>query len=706
MTTTFPSLLTKNKDEDWHKQFVQAITRDSVTANYDAFNQSVTTLYDYYNGTQSGDEYAFIQQTENGDTLPAKWINYNKIRTKINLLIGEMDKKGFEIVAKTVNTESKVRKQEEKLALLTQVRINKDLMEIEENFPLPIAEPNLPEDEESVEDYFNYEYKDVYELIMAQAVKFCGELYGLRHLRLDLFRDIAVAGRCFLHSCIVNGIPHVRRVDPRNIVFDTSAEDAFLRDSTYFGEIRYMSIPEAADQYGLDKKELEKAYQNSRDQSGLAHRRNGLTPTGSSSAEAFRREGNEIKVMVFSAVWQDTKPFNYKESTDKYGGEHVKFLGDRDEKDRPGYKVNRKNIKIWRKATLIGDEFLTDWGEVENLPRQIDNISDTPCPYMGVIPSWINQRSVSIVEQLQGLQDLKNIALYNLQLSMVRAGAKGFVYDVAQLPEDWLPEDMMKYLKTSGIAFIDSKKDGIPSQFNQFSVIDLSLSPSVQYYMEISRMIDQEIDVISGINEAREGHIQYASQTVGVTQSALMQSNLKTEILYSYFDGLMNRMLNHQAGLVKIAWEGKEVFAPIIGDIGVDFLSQEVDVDLQDYAMFLEYIPSSLSNTENLQGIVMGAMQAQQISFVDAIRILRERDTMMALRKFEKAVMKREKQMMEQQQAMMEQQAAQQQQAEEMRMMQQDQAFQNKAGHEVNLKEMDRDTVLSKAKLDLLKQIK
>lgn len=706
MTTTFPSLLEKNKDENWHKQFVQAIVKDSVTANYDAFNQSITTLYDYYNGLQSGDEYAFLQQTENGDTLPAKWINYNKIRTKVNLLIGEMDKKGFEIVAKTVNTESKIRKQAEKKALLTQVKINKDLMDIEAEFPLPISEPNLPEDEESVEDYFNYEYSDIYEVIMAQAVKYCGELYGLRHLRLELFRDIAIAGRCFLKSEIVNGVPTARRIDPRNLVFDTSAEDAFLRDATYFGEIRYMSIPEAAQQYGLNKKELEQAYQDHGDQTGIAHRRNGLTPTGTSSAEAFRREGNEVKVMVFTGIWQDTKPFNYKESKDKYGGEHVKFLGERDEADKKDSKVNRKNIKIWRKATLIGNSFLKDWGEVENLPRQIDNISDTPCPYIGVIPSWINQRSVSIVEQLQGLQDLKNIALYNLQLAMVRAGAKGFVYDVSQLPEDWLPEDMMKYLKTAGIAFIDSKKDGIPTQFNQFSTIDLSLSPSVQYYMEISRMIDQEIDIISGINEAREGSIQYASQTVGVTQSALMQSNLKTEILYSYFDGMMNRFLNHQAGLVKIAWEGKEVFAPIIGDVGVDFLDQEIDVDLQDYGMFIEYIPSVLANAENLQNMVIAAMQAQQVTFVDAVKILREKDTVMALKKFEKAVMRREKEAAKQQEAMMMQQIQAQQEAEQMRIAQQQQAFQGKAEHEMSLKAFDRDTDLAKQKLQLLRSLR
>lgn len=699
MATTFPSLLEKNKGENWHKQYVQSIVQNSLTQNYDVFNTSVTLLYDYYNGTQAGDEWNFIQTSEDGEALPAKWINYNKIRTKVNLLLGELYKRGFEIDVKAVNAESKIRKLDEKRALLTQVRINKDLKEIEKDFPLPITEQGLPESEEEVEDYFEYSYTDIYELVMGQALKYCSEIYGLEHLRIDLMRDIAVAGRCIVKSEIVGDVPVLRRIDPRNFVFDVSSEDSLMRDSTYFGEVRYMSIADAAEEYGVDKKELERLYKAGKSSSLMPSRRNGMTVHGGGSAEAFREEGNEIKCMVFTGVWQDTKQFNHKISTDKHGGEHVKYIGsDEGKKDE---KVDKKYIKIWRKGTILANDILVDWGEIENQPRQIDNISDTNPPYIVCIPNWVNQRGVSITEQVKGLQDLKNIALYNLQLAMVRSGAKGFIYDVSQLPDDWAPEEMMRYLKTSGIAFIDSKKDGQVSQFNQFPTVDLSLSPSVQWYMEISKMIDAEMDSVTGINEAREGTMQYASQTVGVTQSSLMQSNLKTEVLYSYFDLMMNMALTHQAGLIKIAWANKEIFAPIIGDIGVDFLSQEVDVDLQDYAVFIEYIPTSLQDKESLQSIVIAAMQSGQISFVDAIKIIKEKDTTMAIKKLEKSVMKREKQAMQQQQ-----QQAQAEQAMQQQQMAYD-AQQQMGQAELEREKMrfNKATDIGKAKIDLLKNL-
>ena len=702
----FPDLNTKNKNEEWHKQYVQAIVKNSINASYDLFNSSVTELYNYYNGTQSSEDWKFLQESEDGDVLPAKWINYNRIRTKVNLLLGEMAEKGFEIVSKSVNSGSKSRKLEEKRALLTQVKINKDLQELEAGLPLPISEPNIPESEEEVEDYFEYEYVDIFEKIMSQAIKFCGERYNLESLRMELFRDIVVAMRCFVKSEIDGDIPKLRRIDPRNMVFDSTAEDPFLSDSTFFGEVNYMSIADVAEKYDISKDELKELYENSKGHNALGSRTSTFELNNGTTVSAFRSEGDELKVLVFNAVWQDVKPFNYKESKDKYGNEHLKLLGSKEEKDKENSKVTKKNIKIWRKGTLIANTIIKEWGEVENSPRQIDDISHTPCPYIGVIPGWINQKSVSIVEQLQGLQDLKNIAFYNIQLAMARAGGAGFIYDISQIPEGWAPEEVIKYLKNTGIAFIDSKADGTQNTFNQFSKIDLSLSPSIQYYLEISRILDQEMDSVSGINEAREGTIASASQTVGVTQSALIQSNLKTRMLYSYFDSFMNSALNHQAGLVKIAWANKEVFAPIIGDIGVDFLSNDIDVDLQDYAIFIEYIPSILRDQQSLQGLVMAAMQSQQISLIDAMKILREKDIVMAINKFEKSIMRREKQ---QQAAMMAQQQqehqfqAQQQQAQ---IAAQEASDGRRMESEGMKAQSNKEIALAKGKIDLLKSLK
>jgi hypothetical protein len=232
---------------------------------------------------------------------------------------------------------------------------------------------------------------------------------------------------------------------------------------------------------------------------------------------------------------------------------------------------------------------------------------------------------------------------------MARAGSAGFVYDVSQCPDDWDVDTVIKYLKTVGIAFINSKQSGTPSQFNQFQAFDLSLSSSVTNYLELSRWIDEEMDSVFGVNEARQGVVQGASQAVGVTRSALLQSSLTTAPYFKLFDQFGSKVWNHQAKLVKIAWANKERFAPIIGDTGIDFLTEDVDLDLDDYGVFVSQTPKLLDDLNNLQQIIMAALQAGQLSFPQALSLLKEKDVMSGIRKFEKIAAEQEKAAQEQQ---------------------------------------------------------
>jgi hypothetical protein len=235
---------------------------------------------------------------------------------------------------------------------------------------------------------------------------------------------------------------------------------------------------------------------------------------------------------------------------------------------------------------------------------------------------------------------------------MSRAGAKGFIYDVSQVPEGWDIHNVMKYLKTAGVVYIDSKKDGIPSTHNQFQTIDQTLSESVKQYLTINAMIDNEMDAITGINAARQGQISGSAQAVGVTQSALMQSNLATNVYFSLFNEFANNIFNHLAGLVKISFAGNEKYSPIIGDVGVDFLEDTVELEFDDFGIFLEETPPMLDDLQNFQAIVQAALQAGQVEFIDAMRLLKEKDITIGIERFEKALERKERKMMEQQQAL------------------------------------------------------
>jgi hypothetical protein len=110
---------------------------------------------------------------------------------------------------------------------------------------------------------------------------------------------------------------------------------------------------------------------------------------------------------------------------------------------------------------------------------------------------------------------------------------------------------------------------------------------------------------------------------------------------------------NHQAKLVKIAWAGKEIFAPIIGNSGIDFLKENVDLDLDTFIV-VESLPPTQITRQKLEAMLNLAVQSDPSFIDDALDILIDSDLTSAVRKFKKKRALR-KMYQEQQQQMMEQ---------------------------------------------------
>jgi hypothetical protein len=164
----------------------------------------------------------------------------------------------------------------------------------------------------------------------------------------------------------------------------------------------------------------------------------------------------------------------------------------------------------------------------------------------------------------------------------------------------------------------------------------MSMSDSVVKYVELMQYLDREMDKISGVSPERQGAVQGASQGLGVTQTALFQSNLITQPYFIGFERFCSRVLNHQAKLVKIAWAGKEVFAPVIGDVGVDFLREHVDLELEDFTVAVESVPPMIQDRAKFEQLVMMTVQSNPDFVDDALQILLEPDIRVAVRRFQR----------------------------------------------------------------------
>lgn len=679
------------KDEEWHKQYAQSILNDAVDGRYDLGYQLMQESYDFYDGTQDDDEYSFLQESESGDNLPAIWINYNSVRTKVDVLLGELSAKGFEVNVRAINKDAVSRKLDEKYRIKAKIMMQEGVEHLQEVSGLPLAPvENLPETEEELEDYIEFKYKEDSEKVMEAALKYLIKKYEWMRKRVEVFRDLVITGRCFVKTEIVEGMVHYKRVDPRYMIFDTSSRDDLLRDSTYFGHLEYMPMAEVKQRFNLTSDEVEDLSTGTSNETNtfLNVFNSDNSIANSTSLELVTGDSGNQKVLVFFAQFQDTLMLKRKVSVDKFGNKHYKKVKD----TAKGKDIKKTPVKAWRKVTLIGGSLVKDFGLKENMIRSIDDIYDTRSDYIGLVHNFVNGRTVSKVDLIKGLQKFKNMSLYNMQLAMNRAGTKGFFYDMSQIPDKWDVDDVLYYLKTAGISFYNSMKDGYQRPNPGVNQFDMTISQSINQYINVSQMIDKQMDEITGINEARQGQNVSASQAVGVTQAAITSSQFVTEPLYAIFEAFSEDMFNRIAGLAKIVFkENKEAFGPIIGDAGVDFLRKDIDMHLNDYGTFIDVTPPLVEDETKFEGLLGMALQSQSITIGDALDFIHEKDVKYKIRKLKRTIENRDKekqaheqQMMQQQEQMRGQQQQAAIQAESDAVMQQEQAKGQRRNQEID----------------------
>lgn len=723
-TSSFPRIDVseeeKNKPE-YYKRWVQSIVANTFTDTWTNNYQVLEMLYKYYLDGSSGDLTGYLQTAPDGSSLPAIWLSLNGLKSNLDLLVGEMEERGYEIKVKALNKEAVSRKLDEKERLRVERRL-KPIAQFAEQMtgmPLQSNDEYVPQTDQELNEYIDLSFKDKAEIIMEAALKFTARATHWDEKRKALFRDCLIANRSVIKNEIQRGLPQGRRVDPLKFIFDPNATDDMLSDSTYFGEIEYMPLAQAAEQYGLTDEEVTQAYTSYNEYLGM-------TPASNNQASDFTNDfsvmpGQRIKwfkimdgtprCLVLRACWRDYKLLKHKsEKVEKHGvtNEYLQDVTNSQIRERDKDKIITNKIQCWRQATLIGGVILKEYGECPNQARDLSTFEISEPPYKVWIPNFLMGRSVSKLEQLVGLQLLKDIAMYQVQLAMARSGPKGLVIDMAMMPQGTTKEQVTSHIKADGLVFLNSQEymnSNLGQGLNLFKDFDMTLSQSIGQYFQIMQYLDAQISVISGVSPERQGVVQGASAAVGVTQAALMQSNLVTAPYFKGFERFCARVLNHQAKLIKIAWAGKEIFAPIIGDTGIDFLKTNIDLDLDEFGVFVESLPPLMADRQQLEktlDIYLQSAQGDPQVLADVLAIRLETDTKTAVRMFQRKVALRAKMQQDQAAQQSQQEQANQQQQMQLQAQQQQDAAQLPLQLQQlkNTGNMDKSLVTGRVKLN------
>jgi hypothetical protein len=668
----FPSIAKSEAEKskkEYYESWCKAIVSNTFTSNWAVNYNKLKLLYSFFNEGTGSNLTGYLQTAPDGSAMPGIWTSISNVKSRLRTLVGELEERGYAIKARALNPEAIDRKRTERDRLWAERHLQEVLQFAEEQSGLGLqSDEYIPQTDQELDEYMDLNWKDKHVQILEAALKWIAQRTHWDESRKRLFWNVLIANMMVVRNEIVRGVPQARVIDPLKFIFDPNASDDMLSDSTYFGEVEYMPLAVAAERYGLTLKEIEECYKSYQAYLGLGVDSRSASEYTSDfdcmpnqTAKWFIVENGVPRCLIIKACWRDYKTLAHKnEKKEKYNTEYLQNVTGQEVKKKDKDKIIYNKIECWRQATLVGGKFLREYGEYPNQARDISSLEISECPYKVWIPEFFLGRSVSLVEQQVGLSLLKDVAVYQLQIQMARAIGKVIVVDQAYLPPGMTPEQAHSYMKADGIIWVNSKEYqlAVPgAATNLFKDYDIGLSESIGQGIQLIEYLDRQLNEITGIGPERQGQVQGASTAVGVQQSALIQSNLITAPYFRGFERYCSRILNHQAKLVKVSWAGKEIYAPIIGTVGVDFLKENIDISLDEFDVEVQSLPPQSQDRQVLNNWLGIAVQSGELSVADAIDILMEPDLTIAVRKYKRKHALR--------QAMLQQQEQQQFQAEQ-----------------------------------------
>jgi hypothetical protein len=461
---------------------------------------------------------------------------------------------------------------------------------------------------------------DIIESKANKTLKVLKKKLNTKLLLNQSFKDALIAGEEILWTGISNSEPAARRCNPINMTVLLDDSDVFIDDAIAVIEERLLTIPSILDEFGEDLteaqiKQLEvysRGVYGTMASSGAfdpVFTINDNRPVLSGVTPVGNYQGNNVNnyaVRVVRVEWMSMKKVGTLEYTDIESGEFIsKLVDDTFASSFNDFKSLYPDAEIewfwineaWE-GNKIGEDIYFGIRPKVNQRRRMDNPYYCKLGYTGFLYEATNSRSVSIVDRLKSYQYLRDIIAYKLQLVFASDIGKVLLMDMAQIPrsEGIDIEKWMYYLKEMKIAFVNSFEEGnkgmsqgkiAGDRFNHFTSLDLSLTQSVQQYINYLQYIDQQIYNVSGVNQQRMGKI-HQDEAVTNVEAARQSSETITHYLFEAHGEVRRRLYESLIEVAKIAWRKGKVTQYVNDDLALEVLNiEEFEFENSDFAVFV-----------------------------------------------------------------------------------------------------------------------
>ena len=626
------------KNEDWKESWVDYIANNSISQsgiNGRTEQEEMQIYYDLYNSIYNEKDLRYVTDPfKQKDGFPATAQDFNIIKPKIDLLLGEETKRPFTFkVCRTSNLgNSEVQEQaKQMLDQYVMAKIQSNMSpENKQKFQESIESGEI-QPPEQIAKYMTQDYKDIAESSAYHVSQYLIKKLNIPHQFFKGFKDVLIGGREIYYVGVRNGNPYVERINPIFFNYEKSSDLEFIQDADWCCYKMNLSATDIYDRFydKFDEKNLNKLLEliENKPQSGknLSIRKSNLDYSHYSFKNINSYDGSlfdQDHIDVWHCCWKAFKKIGFVTIFNSETMQPEEIQVDEN------YVETGKELSIeWRwiiegwEGYRAGDDLYFGMQPLEYQHISADDINSTSSPYVGAIYNNTNTPSRSLVSMMKPLQYMYIIIWYRLELALARDKGKILTMDVTQIPKSMGMDvnKWMHYLTALGVNLVNPYEDGWdipgrdgshPSSFNQISQSDLTMSNTVVQYIQLMNKIEDMVSEITGVSKQREGSIS-PSELVGNVQKSVMQSANITEPWFWVHDQVKKQVITTLLNTAKSVWKNSNVrsLQYILDDETRAFINLSDDFFFEDMDIFIDNSTKNLQEIEQLKNLMQPALQ-------------------------------------------------------------------------------------------------
>lgn len=716
-TKSFPAqkLPMSKKTQAWKEACVDYVVGagdSGFGGNGRSRSDEMQTYYDLYNSIYNEKDLKYVTNPfKQDDGFPAMAQDYNIIKPYVDQLLGEETKRPFNFHPQRTSDIAASEMQEKAKEMLMdyiQATIASKLSpEQAARYEQALATGEI-QTPEAIAKYLQKDYKDIAETEAYHALQFLKRKLNLTHEFYKGWKDALIGGEEIYYVGVINGDPYVERVNPMYFDYEHSLDLEFIDDAAWCRRKMIMSATEIYDRFydKMSERQLNELLELIDQRPGAGNnpeiRKTSIDYESIKlhKINSFTDNPFDIDhIVVYHCCWKSFKKIGFVTLLNPETGEAEEFQVDED------YKVTGTEqsvewdwiIEVWE-GYRIGDDMYIGIQPIEYQHISADNPNSQKLPYTGVVYNNTNSKPRSLVSMMKPLQYMYIVVWYRLELALSRDKGKVAVMDITQIPKSMNIDvnKWMHYLSALGVAFINpydegwdipGREGGKPSQFNQLSSWDLTMSNVIAEYIQLMQKIEDMVAKLTGITPQRQGQIA-ASELVSNANTAVNMSYHITEPWFWNHNQVKRRVLTMLLNTSKAAWkDNKRYLNYILDDATRAFVQLSDNFFYEDMDIFVDDSTKNQQYIDQLKQLLQPAMQ-NGASLLDIAEIITLDNMSMIKNRLEEIEQKRMEQMQQQQQA---EQQAQQQMAEQQNQLKEEELMLKEAELDLEKYKVDQD---------------